>query len=40
MKEEKITWQTNPDGVILEDLFFQLPMKTKFGLNASSFENT
>lgn len=24
MKEEKITWQTNPDGVILEDLFFQL----------------
>lgn len=24
MKEEKITWQTNPDGIILEDLFFQL----------------
>lgn len=24
MKEEKITWQTNPDGVILEDMFFQL----------------
>ena len=24
MKEEKITWQTNPDGAILEDLFFQL----------------
>lgn len=24
MKEKKITWQTNPDGVILEDLFFQL----------------
>lgn len=24
MKEEKITWQTNPDGVILEELFFQL----------------
>lgn len=24
MKEEKITWQTNPDGVILEDLFFHL----------------
>ena len=24
MKEEKITWQTNPDGVNLEDLFFQL----------------
>lgn len=24
MKKEKITWQTNPDGVILEDLFFQL----------------
>lgn len=24
MKEEKITWQTNPDGVILEDLFFEL----------------
>lgn len=24
MKEEKITLQTNPDGVILEDLFFQL----------------
>ena len=24
MKKEKITWQTNPDGVILEDMFFQL----------------
>ena len=24
MNEEKITWQTNPDGVILEDMFFQL----------------
>lgn len=24
MKEKKITWQTNPDGIILEDLFFQL----------------
>lgn len=24
MKEEKITWQTNPDGIILENLFFQL----------------